>query len=180
MIIMSLIGKVQHCTQSHAHGPNGWLCFWRAAAVDQTQCWHLTDHDWGYCLKRGEPLSIIIAGTKALYTQNTRLSTSCQKVVIFLDDNHKVVLVTTVLTTRWQPFVLCVNIAMSLIAGLPRWIRKFSQCRSSWHVPIWFTTMQDRQTVMHMRLLCTMPWWAKNAAGRKWPWFCSSPPHSYH
>ncbi len=27
----------------------------------------------------------------------------------FLDDNHKSVLVTTVLTTRWQPCVLCVS-----------------------------------------------------------------------
>ena len=53
------------------------------------------------------------------FTQNASWSKCCQKVVIidhfwvvrvdnFLDDNHKVVLVTAVLTTRWWPCVLFV------------------------------------------------------------------------
>ena len=51
--------------------------------------------------------------------------TKCHKTV---DDNHKAVLVTTVLTTRWQPCVLCVHLLPIVFShsrvSLPKHISK--------------------------------------------------------
>ncbi len=80
------------------------------------------------------PQALVSWFWSSLFPGNNFLVVNADNLNKFLDDNHKAVLVTTVLTTCWQPFFLCV--VVSILKGT------------------------HRASHMLLAMVCEPPWWS--------------------